>query len=555
MSTEPTTAEKATHRFNAVVVTLISIVTVVSAVTAFLQNDASARSNTAIRDGQKFAVLQMEAALQVQQQQNYDAFVYQQWAGLSWERSLMLAKGDEAAATQDADRLTALMKRTAGFSPLTSPPYLTDPIEGTPDAAKYYAEQEYNATLYREQRDALTTAGNAWSDRAAAYVTILTLLAVSLFLFGLATTIATSMRRAFVALGSVIALAAMGWATINFVTPIPSRPEAAMQLLAKGHVEVAQAATLRSWGQASDAQPHFQIGIGLLDQALAIDPTYAMALQERASAYLQSGEQRVWDREDAAEFLKDAIRDYQAAIAHGDTSITSLWNLGWAYYLFGDQPESLAWTNRAIAAAPQQIGLYLNRAVALLALGRQIEANVAVQDAFDKAAALKISSANLYFRAAIHDTTKLLRAFYNSDLQALLINIKQKYVSLRYRKGAPVQPTGMRISSSAFFGRIDDQQLLQDRAETFAAGTQSVYFGFDYTGLKAGSEIEAVVYYNDDEDDSLTVLEKLNLGEQGTGYVRIESPFINSGGLASGQYRVDLHVEGELLASGEFEVK
>ncbi len=137
----------------------------------------------------------------------------------------------------------------------------------------------------------------------------------------------------------------------------------------------------------------------------------------------------------------------------------------------------------------------------------------------------------------------------------MLTDIKQKYVSLRYRKGAPVQPTGMQISTSAFFGRIDDKKLLQDRADTFETGTKSVYFGFDYAGLKPGSEIEAVVYHNDDEDDSLTVLEKLNLGEKGTGYVRIESPFINSGGLTAGNYHIDLHVEGELLASGEFEVK
>ena len=65
MSTEPVTPSAAPDRkrFNAIIVTLISIVTVASAITAFLQNDASSRSNTAIRDGQDFAVRQMEAAL------------------------------------------------------------------------------------------------------------------------------------------------------------------------------------------------------------------------------------------------------------------------------------------------------------------------------------------------------------------------------------------------------------------------------------------------------------------------------------------------------------
>ena len=65
-------------RFNAMVVTLMSIVTVLSALTAFLQNDAQNRSNTLIRDGQRYAVTQMETTLQNQQRENYDLYVEQQ---------------------------------------------------------------------------------------------------------------------------------------------------------------------------------------------------------------------------------------------------------------------------------------------------------------------------------------------------------------------------------------------------------------------------------------------------------------------------------------------
>ena len=57
-------------------------------------------------------------------------------------------------------------------------------------------------------------------------------------------------------------------------------------------------------------------------------------------------------------------------MAQGDDSIYSLWNLGWAYFLLGDQPASLEYTDRALEKAPQQIGLYLNKALALRALGK-----------------------------------------------------------------------------------------------------------------------------------------------------------------------------------------
>jgi tetratricopeptide (TPR) repeat protein len=342
---------------------------------------------------------------------------------------------------------------------------------------------------------------------------------------------------------------------VNALTTIPTRSDAAMQALARGHVDVSRAAILRGWSRMTDALPFFQSGIEELNKAIEIEPAYATALSERASAYLQAGEQRVFDREDASQFLQYAIDDYQAAIDHGDDSVNALWNLGWTYYLLGDQPKSLELTNRAIDKAPEQIGLYLNRAVSLLALGQRDEAFAAVQDAFDKAAQLKISSANYYFRAAIHDTTKQLRAFPNRDLDAMLKDIKEKYVALRYRKGTLTQSTGVKISQVTFYKTLDANKVLSDPATSFPAETEQVFLGFDYTGWQSGSELEALVYYEDNEDDTLTVLEKLDLPQEGLGYIRITTPFINAGGLTSGKYRVDVHVEGELVATGEFEVQ
>ncbi len=546
--------EQDNKRFNAIVVTLISIVTVASAITAFLQNDASGRSSTQIRNGQQFAVQQMEAALQAQLRENYDSVVQQQWSGLSWERSL-LQKTNDDTATQDADRLANLMQLTASFSPLTSPPYLDDALNGSPDVSRYYAEHDYDPTYLRERRDAAVREGNAWSNKASTYVTVLTLLAVSLFLFGLATTIGGRVRSAFVGLGILIALVATGWLIVNAMTPIPARPVEAMQALARGHVDVYRAEILRNSSRIDDALPFFQSGIDELNKAIDLDATYAAALNERAAAYLQAGEQRVFDREDAKQFLQYAIDDYQAAIDQRDDSVNALWNLGWTYYLFGDQPKSLEWTNRAIDRAPEQIGLYLNRAVSLIALGKKDDAFAAVQEAFDKAVQLKISSANYYFGAAIHDTTKELRAFPNPDLDALLKDVKEKYVALRYRKGAPATATGLKVSSVQFYKSLNQDNVLTDPAESFEAGTEGVYLGFDYTGWKPGSELEALVYYQDREDDTLTVLEKLDLPQDGIGWIHVVTPFINAGGLLSGQYRIDVHVDGELVATGGFEVQ
>ncbi len=54
--------DRATRRFNAIAVTLIAIVTLLSAAAAFLQNDAANRQSSAARDMQRYAASQLSAA-------------------------------------------------------------------------------------------------------------------------------------------------------------------------------------------------------------------------------------------------------------------------------------------------------------------------------------------------------------------------------------------------------------------------------------------------------------------------------------------------------------
>ncbi len=546
--------DHATQRFNSITVILIAFVTLLSAVAAFLQNDAANRQSSAVRDVQRFAASQLAAALQVQQDLNYDAAVQRDWLNLSYKRSLLLDSGTADDAVR-AEQIAELMRLTAGFSPMLQAPYLADPIGGSIDLARYYADQEYEPTYWQQRREAASLVNDAWNKKSGTYVTVLTLFAVALFLFGIAATIGGKLRGAFVVLGVIIAIGATAWMTSTYLAPVKVRPEPALQAMARGHVDLYRAEMLRSWRDKEQALAYYQSGIEQLDAALKIDPEYPAALGERASAYLQAGEQRLWDREDASQFLQYSIDDYGAAIDQGEDSIFNLWNIGWAYFLLGDQPASLEYTDRALEKSPQQIGLYLNKALALRALGKVDDAFASVQAAYQHAIDQPTSSSIFYFHATIFDITQQLRAFPNADLEKMLKDVKEKYVSLRYLKGQPVHPTGCQITAVAFFQGLNDKNELIDPAEQFPAQTETVYMGFDYTGLPANSEIEAVVYLFDREDETLTVQEKLNLDPIGTGYIRITSPFIKAGGLSAGSYRVDLHINGEYLGSGTFTVE
>jgi tetratricopeptide (TPR) repeat protein len=546
--------DRATRRFNAITVIFIAFVTLLSAVAAFLQNDAANRQSSAVRDVQRYAASQLSAALQSQEAQNFDAAVQRDWLNFSYERSALLSTGVDSDAARAA-HLAELMRLTAGFSPMLQEPYLSDPIEGSIDLPRYYGDQEYEPTYWQQRREAAALVNDAWNSKSSTYVTVLTLFAVALFLFGIAATIGGKLRGGFVILGVLIAIGATAWMTNTFFAPVKVRPEPAMQAMARGRVDLSRAEILRSWRQPEDALTYYQSAIEKLDEALKIDPEYPAALGERASAYLQAGEQRLWNREDASRFLQYSIDDYRAAIDQGDDSMNTLWNLGWTYFLLGDQPSSLEYTDRALEKAPRQIGLYLNKALALRALGKVDDAFALVQEAYQRAIDQPTSSANFYFHATIFDITQQLRAFPNDDLQKLLKDVKEKYVSLRYLKGQPIEPTGCQITAVAFFKGLDDKNELIDPADQFAAGVEQVYMGFDYTGLPTGGEIQALVYVFDKEDETLTVQEKLNLDPIGTGYIRITSPFINAGGLSSGSYRVDIHINGEYLASAEFTVE
>ena len=74
----------------------------------------------------------------------------------------------------------------------------------------------------------------AWDEKANTYVVHLTILAVALFLLGLATTISGRARWVFVVAGLLITLIALVWVVVVFITPVPQLPDSAIDAYARG---------------------------------------------------------------------------------------------------------------------------------------------------------------------------------------------------------------------------------------------------------------------------------------------------------------------------------
>ena len=193
---------------------------------------------------------------------------YQTW----YELDLQALGADLAEDTDAAARYRTVRDRVARLSPLFANPYF-DPASGYhPDVARYESDvYVVNSTRLSEKFTAYNELANAWDNRANTFIVHLTLLAVTLSLYGLSTTLRGFMRSVFITLGTVIAGIVALWALIVTVLPVPSISEAAINAYADG--------VGKAWYGDTDG------AIASFGQALTVKPDYANALYERGNAY------------------------------------------------------------------------------------------------------------------------------------------------------------------------------------------------------------------------------------------------------------------------------
>ena len=205
----------ATERWRSLVVLLTMAATVVAAIAAGLQADAGIRSQVANRESQVYALLASGEIFRQGIRSDYDLGTL---ADLTQEMqdSLSLeitgleqeAEGNlEAAqlARQRAAILRARVERARGLSFFyTDPAHAPSEPDALPNLEGYVEDSAAEANrlvmLQNEQADEY----QRWSRKGDAYVAVLALLAVALFLFGLAQAANVRTRRTFTIFGSVV---------------------------------------------------------------------------------------------------------------------------------------------------------------------------------------------------------------------------------------------------------------------------------------------------------------------------------------------------------------
>jgi hypothetical protein len=222
MELELIESESPRDRFQYAVTVLILLVTILAAGTALLQTHASVRESRASRETVAKAMQLMGELQRSSQQSVYEIGVFAESLAHSMDSVALLAASLElegAGKQQDAavyrDRAGVAQAQAEALRSLsillTDPRYAPQEEGGIPALDAYVAD--HNAPiqdLLVEQQEAAEDA-NRWGKKADTYTSVATILAVTLFLYGLSLVIHGRVRYLFAFVGTGVAGVALLW--------------------------------------------------------------------------------------------------------------------------------------------------------------------------------------------------------------------------------------------------------------------------------------------------------------------------------------------------------
>lgn len=212
-----------THKTLIIILTLITTIT--TAIVAGLQADANIRANNANRDSQYYAILASGEIHRQGLQSNYDLSTMTEYLRLSQEATLMeltalsLKESNDTAA-QAATELTSLGAQARADKLMTYSVFYMDPryapqsADGIPNMDAYAADALAKANEITEVQNHASDEFRRWDGKADAYVSVLTIMAMAFFLFGLAQALKDRMRLVFAIFGATILLASTIWTVV-----------------------------------------------------------------------------------------------------------------------------------------------------------------------------------------------------------------------------------------------------------------------------------------------------------------------------------------------------
>jgi tetratricopeptide (TPR) repeat protein len=544
--------------FNKIIAVLIAVVTLITALVAYIQSDASGRDDQANRDGMRYMLEAFGGQVSGDSRVNFDYNVaYQAYYEYGLLANSADNRGDEVLSedySQLADEMTAL-------SPMLQAPYYDAAVDDGPNIALYESDVYLvKITSLFEKFTAASAVKDAWDFKANTYIVHLTLLAVSLFLFGLSTAIANDKTRwVFAGGGVLIAVIAIIWALAIYAKPV-------FDLREQGDAIDQYAA-----GVGLASQDRYEEAITAFDNALAAYPEYANALADRANAQYALGQYDL------------AIADYESAVGAGDISANTLGMLAYQYHLTGNFEKAVEVDSKALVAAPDELWLKFDLGLNLMLSGKIDDGLAVYQEGMNLAvakvaeAAANGSEAPSYLWYGMNDGADMLDAvmttienqegeppyerIVNPDEayaagEEMLKQLKSTAASLEYTGVAPEGELTATISPfSIVVPEVDENGEVtgySEPADEFAYGIDEFSVLFDYAGMPEGKDILFKLYINGEEDPSWRIQQPWDMGTEGTAEIPVSYAYSDTFVFEPGEYIIEMYVDYHLAQRGWF---
>ncbi|HTW10276.1 MAG TPA: tetratricopeptide repeat protein, partial [Acidimicrobiales bacterium] len=354
----------------------VVLATLVAALGGFLLNRASAASANASDVAQQLSLRGAAAQSSLLQQAESDYSQYLQLESLKAQaaQEMLEATYDQPGTQAWADlyaTTSAQSEQSAALLPADLKPNLSD---GDPDPAfpaDFFAQRIMPANYLLALADGYNDVSGKWSHLVDSYTAILTMLAVSLFLFGSAFVLYGRNRLLFSILGGLLVATGVAWGASVSTTGAPGSPSpGAATDYADGQTTLADAS----------APGAYQTAIDDFSAAIKLRPDDALAYSLRGAAEALRGSE-----EEGAGFVtvvqpyweKRAAADEQTAFNLGDHEPSQYLNVGWSYYTLwlsegghGRAPEqAVTFFKEAARLDPSYATDWLDLGVAQLAAG------------------------------------------------------------------------------------------------------------------------------------------------------------------------------------------
>jgi len=553
------------QRFENMVTILIASVAIWVAITAYFQNYASNLSDQARRRAQQFAIDSTKSEVSGVIQFSYDwQGAFQTWKELDWQITAAIQNGDKEAE----ERYRKLQEKIEPLSPIFGAEYF-DRFYSYPDSYKYESDLYLvESTRLSETYLAESELGNFTDNVADSLIVQLTLLTVSLSLYGLSMALRGNIRWLFVAVGSgivVVCVAWLGWSLIQLTTR-PNVNHQSIQSFAEGIGLVHQA-------RDEEAIEKFSL-------AIQENPRYAKAYYERGLSYYVLGD------------LTTAVSEIERARTEGLDDISLNWNLGWLYYLTGQYEKGLEANERVLSIRPDVLGVRMNNAITYLAMGdfenSQAQYDLLIEEALSQVNKARSNNAEpsaslwYYMDAGALDLQNLIyeidqtpkawaetpsanqlrgdKASIREFAHLQMKRLKETTVALEFTGQLPGTQSNFQVEPFVF-GSVtvaDDSGLVTSFEPAANAvipyGENSFTVKFTYTGTPP-KQIIWKVYINGYEDQVLRSISTEDISSGDTWYRSFGYYYTNIFILTPGEYTVEMYADNTFVQSGSFTVK